>query len=271
VKRLSGERRVGHAGTLDPAATGVLPVCLGRATRVVRFIMGGPKTYLARVELGVTTDTYDADGQVVSQADPSHIDRPAVEAALESFHGEITQTPPMYSAVKHGGRPLYELARAGLTVARQSRKVTVHRLEMVEWRPSRFTLEVTCGRGTYIRSLAHDLGQALGCGAHLVTLARTRYGPFDIQTAVPLPRLEAAFQRGDWNEFLYPVDFVLQDYPAVVIDEEGETAMRNGQIIHPGDIVPASAELCRAYSEDRRFLGILRRLPEGSWHPEKVF
>jgi tRNA pseudouridine55 synthase len=272
VRRLSGERRVGHAGTLDPAATGVLPVCLGKATRVVEFIMGTPKTYLAGVELGITTDTYDAAGRIVSRADASSIDRPAVEAALGPFRGDISQTPPMYSAVKQGGRPLYALAREGLTVTRQIRKVAIHRLELVGWQPPRFTLEVTCGRGTYIRSLAHDLGQALGCGAHLATLARTRYGPFDIQTAVPLPRIEEAFQSGDWRQFLYPVDFVLQDYPAAVVDEEQATAMSAGKILALPDISPGDSELCRAYSRDGRFLGILRRLPEtGKWHPDKVF
>jgi tRNA pseudouridine55 synthase len=270
VKRLSGERRVGHAGTLDPAATGVLPVCLGKATRVVEFIMGALKTYLAGIELGVTTDTYDAAGQIVNQADASSINRPAVESALASFRGEIRQAPPMYSAVKLGGRPLYELARAGLTVIRESRKVTIHQLELVDWQPPRLTLEVTCGRGTYIRSLAHDLGQALGCGAHLATLRRTRYGPFDIETAVPLPRLEEAFENGDWQRLAYPVDFVLQDYPAAVIDEAGETAMKNGRPLNIDN--PASQpELCRAYSQDGRFLGILRRLPgQDAWHPEKV-
>ncbi len=271
VKRLSGERRVGHAGTLDPAATGVLPVCLGKATRVVEFIMGAPKTYLAGIELGITTDTYDAAGQIDSQTNPSHIDRPAVEAALVPFRGEIMQTPPMYSAVKHGGRPLYTLARAGLVVERESRKVTIHRLELVDWRPPRLILEVTCGRGTYIRSLAHDLGQVLGCGACLATLARTRYGPFKIEEAVPMPHLEETFREDSWRQLVYPIDFVLADFPAAAIDEAAEAAMRAGQILPLGDIIPAGPELCRAYSRDGRFLGILRRLTEDTWHPDKVF
>jgi tRNA pseudouridine55 synthase len=271
VKRFSGERRVGHAGTLDPAATGVLPVCLGKATRVVEFIMGTPKTYLAGIELGITTDTYDATGRIVSQADVSGIDRPAVEAALGSFRGDIAQAPPMYSAIKQGGRPLYALAREGLTVTKQIRKVTIHCLELVGWQPPCFTLEVTCGRGTYIRSLAHDLGQALGCGAHLVTLARTRYGPFDIETATSLPRLEEAFRDDSWRQLVYPIDFVLAEFPAAVLDEDQEAAMMAGKILALPDISPGDSELCRAYSRDGRFLGILRRLPEtGKWHPDKV-
>jgi tRNA pseudouridine55 synthase len=266
IKRLSGERRVGHAGTLDPAATGVLPVCLGRATRVVEFIMGSPKTYLAVIELGVNTDTYDASGTVTSRSDYSCVSRKLVETALDSFRGDIQQAPPMYSALKYGGRPLYELAREGRNIERPSRIVSIQSLAVIEWEPPRFTLEVTCGRGTYIRSLAHDLGQALGCGAHLVSLARTRYGPFDIRAAVALPQLES----GDWQHFLYPADFVLQDLPAVTLNDTRVAAMKNGQILDLGGISPAGAELCRAYAEDGRLLGILRRLNEEKWQPEKV-
>jgi tRNA pseudouridine55 synthase len=271
VKRLSGERRVGHAGTLDPDATGILPVCLGKATRIVEYIMGAPKTYLAVIELGTATDTYDASGAVTSRSDFSCVSRQLVEMALDAFRGEIRQTPPMYSAVKQAGRPLYALARAGISVARRSRPVTVHRLELVDWRPPQLTLEVECSRGTYIRSLAHDLGEMLGCGAHLKTLARTRYGPFDVSEAVPLARLEEAFRLDDWKRFVLPVDFPLRDYPAAVISEEGEAAMKNGQMLHLGDIDTGGRDICRAYSPDGRFLGILRRLPEtDSWHPEKV-
>jgi len=271
VRRLSGERRVGHAGTLDPAATGVLPVCLGKATRIVEYIMGAPKTYLAGIELGTETDTYDAAGAVVSRKDSSYVSRQMVKIVLDSFCGEILQTPPMYSAVKHGGRPLYALARAGLTTERKSRPVTVYRLDLVDWQPPCFTLEVTCGKGTYIRSLAHDLGQALGCGAHVKTLARTRYGCFDIKDAVPLSTLEEAFRNGDWQQYVYPVDFPLKDLPAAVIDEAGEAAMRNGQVLHLGEVCPAEPDdVCRVYSGDGRFLGILRRLTEDAWQPEKV-
>jgi tRNA pseudouridine55 synthase len=272
IRRLSGERRVGHAGTLDPAATGVLPVCLGKATRIVEYIMGSPKTYVAGIELGTETETYDAAGAVVRQADPRHVDRRALEAALEPFRGAIRQTPPMYSAVKHHGRPLYALARVGLTIERQSRPVTIYRLELLDWRPPCFTLEVECSRGTYIRSLAHDLGQALGCGAHLTNLARTRYGRFDIEDAIPLTTLEGAFLSGDWQRHVHPVDFPLQELAAALVDEKGEAAMKNGQLLHLGDACPAAAgDVCRAYAPDGRFLGILRSLTEDAWQPEKVF
>ena len=271
VKRLTGERRVGHTGTLDPTATGVLPICLGQGTRVSQFLMEATKKYKAQIELGVTTDTYDASGSVVRQADSSGIDRDTVKTSLEAFRGDIRQTPPMYSAVKHGGRPLYSLARAGLDVARKSRPVTIYRLELTGWQPPCFTLEVTCGKGTYIRSLAHDLGQTLGCGAHLKSLTRTRYGCFDIAEAVSLTEMEEAFSRDDWQRFVYPVDYPLRDFSSVVIDNEGEAAMKNGQPLSLYDTNPAD-ELCRAYSQDGRFLGILRHEPGAeAWRPEKVF
>jgi len=163
VKRLSGERRVGHAGTLDPTATGVLPICLGQATRITEFLVDATKAYQAQIELGVTTDTYDASGKITQKRDPSEISQSQLESALTSFRGLIQQTPPMYSAVKYQGKRLYELARAGIKVDRESRPAKIYHLELIDWQPPSVTLEVVCGKGTYIRSLAHDLGQILGC------------------------------------------------------------------------------------------------------------
>jgi tRNA pseudouridine55 synthase len=274
VKRLTGERRVGHTGTLDPAATGVLPVCLGQATRVVEFLMDTSKTYRAVIELGVATDTYDAAGNVVSRTDPSGATVSRLEQVLASFRGRISQTPPMYSALKHGGRPLYKLARAGVTIERQSRPVVIHRLDLVSWQPPVVTLEIECGKGTYIRSLAHDIGQALGCGAHLKGLVRTRSGIFDISNAVSLPQLQEAVESNDWQRFLYPVDSVLQDVPSVTVDDSTEADMRNGKTLSiPVSESPSGeSKFCRAYSPDGRFLGILRYLPDsGLWRPKKVF
>jgi tRNA pseudouridine55 synthase len=274
VKRLSGQRRVGHAGTLDPAATGVLPVCLGQATRVVEFLVPAAKTYRAEIELGIATDTFDASGKVTHRADPSSVDLNKFRSALASFRGPIPQTPPMYSAIKHGGQPLYRLARAGVSVERRSRTVTIHRLELVSWQPPLAVLEIECSKGTYIRSLAHDLGQTLGCGAHLKGLVRTRCGIFAIEDAVSFSRLEEAFHRGDWPRFLYPVDSVLQDFDSVVVDDAAVKAMKNGQSIAVTDSQAADTggPYCRAYSHDGRFLGILRYLPDkGLWQPEKVF
>ncbi len=275
VKRLTGERRVGHAGTLDPDATGVLPVCLGKGTRIVEYLSAAAKTYRAAIELGAATDTYDAGGRITQRGDPSGIDRTQLESALAPFRGTIGQTPPMYSALKHRGQPLYKLARAGISIERKSRPVTVHRLEITGWQPPVVTLEIECSKGTYIRSLAHDLGQALGCGAYLKSLIRTRYGPFDINEAVSMPQLEEACREGNRERFVYAVDYVLQDYRAVVIDEAAEKAMRQGNLLtlEPVNELDTTANTrCRAYAPDGRFLGILRCVPDkGAWQPEKVF
>jgi tRNA pseudouridine55 synthase len=274
VKRLSGERRVGHAGTLDPAATGVLPVCLGQATRIVAFLTAAAKTYRAGIELGTATDTFDAGGEITHRGDPSSINLAKFRSALASFRGTIWQTPPMYSALKHRGQPLYKLARAGISIERPSRKVTVHRLKLISWQPPVVTLEIECSKGTYIRSLAHDLGQALGCGAYLKNLVRTRCGIFDIKDALSLSKLEQAFRLGYGERYLHPVDSVLQDFDALVVDAVAETDMKNGKMINVVGGVKAGGKpkYCRAYSQDGRFLGILSYLPDtGLWHPKKVF
>jgi tRNA pseudouridine55 synthase len=273
VRRLSGERRVGHAGTLDPAATGVLPICLGRATRVVEFLMDSTKTYRAEIELGIATDTGDASGQIVQKGDPSGISREALESALASFCGSIHQTPPMYSAVKYQGRPLYQLAHAGITVERKSRPAKIYNLELVDWQPPVVTIEVACGKGTYIRTLAYDLGQVLGCGAYLKSLVRLRYGPFDIKDAVSIPQVEDAFHAGSWMRLLYPMDSVLLHWPAIVVDAAAEQNIRNGRPLTLAQDFggAATGNRCRVYTLDGSFLGVLRfNGGKSEWEPEKV-
>ena len=271
VKRLTRERRVGHAGTLDPSATGVLPVCLGRATRVIEFLVEATKAYRARIELGVTTDTYDADGRIIKKEDTSGISREQLESALHSFRGLIEQTPPMFSAVKHRGRPLYELARAGVDVERRSRLVKIHHLELVDWQPPVVTLEIVCGKGTYIRSLAHDLGQSLGCGAILKELTRFRYGLFDIKDAVSVTELEDAFRYGYWQHLLYPADIILLDWSAIIVGEATSQLIKNGR---PVDFLEKHLPFenrCRAYTLNGCFLGVLDFNPKsGQWQPRKV-
>ncbi len=272
VRRWSGERHVGHAGTLDPDATGVLPVCLGRATRLVEFLVNTTKTYRAVIALGAATDTYDASGRVTQRGDASAITKKELKAALGTFRGTIRQTPPMYSAVKHRGRPLYKLARAGLAVARPSRTVKIHRLELITFQPPLLTLEIECGKGTYIRSLAHDLGQSLGCGAHLKSLTRTRCGNFTIEDAVSLERLEEAFNQGSAEQFLQPPDTIITDLPVAIIDEADEPTLRNGSPLSL-DIAVSDPppRYWRAYAGDGRLLGILVYEPEtGLWRPKKV-
>ena len=281
VKQLSGERRVGHAGTLDPAATGVLPICLGQGTRITEFLMEATKTYRAQIELGVATDTYDATGKITQRGDPSGISQEQLEVALASFRGLILQVPPMYSAVKHHGQRLYQLARAGVNVDRKSRATKIYHLELIDWQPPVVTVEVECGKGTYIRSLAHDLGQSLGCGANLKSLIRLRYGLFDIRDAVSLPQLEDAFRYGYWQHLVYPIDVVLLHWTAIVVNDATSQAIKNGQpwILkndnrseesYPDS--PARSSYCRVYTADGYFLGVLRPSPErGQWQPKKIF
>ena len=281
VKRLTGERRVGHAGTLDPAATGVLPVCLGQGTRVIEFLMDATKAYRAEIELGFSTDTYDASGRVTQQGDASGINREQVEVTLTSFCGVIQQTPPMYSAVKHQGKPLYRLARAGITVPRRSRTAKIYRLELIGWQPPVATVEVVCGKGTYIRSLAHDLGQVLGCGANLKGLIRLRCGPFDVRDAVSVPQLEDAFDSGYWQHLVHPIDSVLSHWRAMIVSDEIERALRNGRpLVLENDTTDSQDTAtgssfenhCRVYTAGGCLLGVLRFNPERKqWVPEKVF
>jgi tRNA pseudouridine55 synthase len=272
VRRLSGERRVGHAGTLDPDATGVLPVCLGQGTRLIEFLAEAKKIYRAEIELGIATDTYDAAGKVTQRCDVSSLTKEQVETALSSFSGFIDQIPPMYSAVKQQGIPLYRWARAGVELPRRARRVELSRLEIVDWQFPLFTAEVECSKGTYIRSLAHDLGQKLGCGAHLRNLVRLKSGPFHISDAVNISKLEDAFRQGHWAELLHPMDVAVLHLPAITVDEENEKAVVNGRPLALTQGTEVSEKICRAYSRDGSFIAILRYEEErGCWKPEKVF
>ncbi len=276
VKRLTGERRVGHAGTLDPAATGVLPICLGQGTRVTQFLVDTAKSYRAQIELGLTTDTYDALGKITDRRDPSRVSQEQLVSALASFAGDIQQIPPMYSAVKHHGRRLYQLARCGINVDRKSRQVRIHSLQLTSWQPPVVTVEVVCGKGTYIRSLAHDLGQALGCGAILKNLVRLRCGPFDINDAVSPPHLEEAIRHGYWQHLVYPIDTVLLHWTAIVVSDTTGSVIKNGCPVTIADDNSRKGvsvdSRCRAYTAGGRFLSVLRFSQEtGQWQPEKVF
>jgi tRNA pseudouridine55 synthase len=291
VRKLTGIRRVGHAGTLDPMATGVLLVCIGRATRVSEYLMAGQKVYRARVRLGITTDTYDAEGNTVATADPVEVGRAEAEAAMARFWGQIDQMPPMYSAIKHEGKPLHRLARRGVEVERQPRQVEIYRLEMTGWEPPQFTLEVACSSGTYVRSLAHDLGQALGCGAHLVELTRLASGEFRLEEATALDAFAQAAAEGRWADLLHPIDTALARFPALHLDADEARRLCLGQAIAP----PAPSEhpprspsaplrtsaggteggqegLARAYGPDGTFLALAVYDPAaGVWRPRKVF
>ncbi|HEX75499.1 MAG TPA: tRNA pseudouridine(55) synthase TruB, partial [Dehalococcoidia bacterium] len=206
LRHATGEKHVGHAGTLDPIATGVLPICFGQGTRVVQFLTDSSKVYLAQIELGVATKTFDRQGGIIQRADPSGISVAQIEEALAAFQGTIEQVPPIYSALKHYGRRCYELARAGIPIKLKPRQVEISSLQLASCRLPLVTVRVECGGGTYVRSLAHDLGQRLGCGAHLSGLVRLRCGPFRIEDALSAPQVEDAVKRGDWKGLLHAVD-----------------------------------------------------------------
>ncbi len=275
VRRIAGMRRVGHAGTLDPLATGVLVVGLGRATRLMEYVVGQPKIYLTTMRLGQVTDTFDADGAVL-ETNQVAVSEQQLIAALAPFRGEIEQVPPMFSAIKRDGQPLYKLARQGKTVERKARQVTIDRLEVVGRDGNDVTLRIGCSTGTYIRSLVHDLGVALGCGAHVVMLRRTAVGsfsaesPFD-QPASADPRF-AAVPLDDLNpnniaRHLLPSDLAIAQLQRIDLSGQDAQALRFGRRISAEK--SQKAQIIRAYVDDS-FLGILRR--EGDrWHPHKLF
>ena len=283
VRHLSGTKRVGHAGTLDPLATGVLVVCLGQATRVAEYLMASDKVYRAQIRLGVSTDTHDAEGEVTATTEVD-VREKEVREALASFIGSIQQVPPMHSALKHKGIPLYRLARQGITVEREPRSVEIHNIELLDyfnkaqykWSPPMLAIRVECSPGTYIRALARDLGQKLGCGAHLQSLTRLASGHFTLEKAVSLDELAEAFahfggaqyKQGIWQKFIHPLDEALLDFEPMVVDAQTEKRIRHGQQIQG----PDTSGLRRAYSKKGGLIAILRRDPQtGLWQPQKVF
>ncbi|MGD9002618.1 MAG: tRNA pseudouridine(55) synthase TruB [Anaerolineae bacterium] len=273
VRALTGIRRVGHAGTLDPLATGVLLVCVGRpATRVVEYLIDETKEYRTDAWLGATTDTFDAEGKVVSER-PVEVGRDAVEQALTRFRGPIQQIPPMYSAVKYRGKPLYRLARRGVEVEREPRGVHIYRLQLVLWDPPQLTLEMSCSPGTYVRVLVHDLGQELGCGAHVTSLTRLASGSFRLEDAVTLDTFAERARHGRWPEMLYPVDKALaRRFPALELDADAARRLCSGQAVTGIDREINSAELARVYGPEGRFLALAAYDPiKHAWCPRKVF
>jgi tRNA pseudouridine55 synthase len=259
-------KKVGHAGTLDPLATGVLIICVGHATRLSEYAMHQTKRYRATVQFGVTMDTYDAEGQIVEQRDASHLTADILRGSLPAFTGEIPQIPPAYSAIKQGGRKLYELARAGEEVQVTPRKVNIESVALVTWNPPEAVLDVVCSAGTYIRSLAFDLGEHLGTGAHLSGLIRTASGPFTLEDAVQLDDLLR--DGADPKHYLLPPDEVLHHLPALMLDTvSAESIMHGRPIARPQ---ATDHEFARAYSPNGHFLAILKA-DESYWRPHKVF
>lgn len=269
VRRLTGQKRAGHAGTLDPFATGVLLVCLGQATRVSEYLMDAHKLYRARIRFGAATDTFDVTGQITTETGviPG---RAEIEALLPRFIGQIQQVPPAYSALKIEGQPAYRRARRGEAVELAPRTVEVYEIRLLAWEPPDLELDILCGKGTYIRSLAHDLGLAAGSAAHLVALQRRAVGDLTVEEAVSPAELEAQVTAGSWQDLLYPLDEALLQYPALIAPAEDVNRLCHGQPIASGTVVEGA--LRRVYGPDGKFVALVQGDQQaGVWRPNKVF
>ena len=274
AKRCFQAAKAGHTGSLDPLATGVLPLCFGEATKFSRFLLDADKAYTGTFVLGVKTTTGDAEGEALATLDASHLHEDNVAAVLGTFRGEIEQTPSMYSAIKHQGQPLYKLARQGREVERKTRRVTVFELEMTGFRSgSRAEIDVSirCSKGTYVRSLAEDLGEALGVGGHVAALRRTQAGPFDAAGMVALSTLQQLAECGDTaalDALLKPLDAALGALPLVCLSESGGFYIRQGQPV----LVPNSpvSGMVRVGLESGEFLGVGEILDDGRVAPRRL-
>jgi tRNA pseudouridine55 synthase len=265
VRKLSQTRKVGHAGTLDPFATGVLVLCLGKATRIVEYLVGCDKEYLATMRLGITTDTQDLTGQALATRPVTALSTDDLERVFSGLLGTSQQVPPMYSAKKVDGTRLYTLARQGKTVERTARQITIHSIDILEAALPDIRFRVSCSSGTYIRTLAHDVGERLQCGAHLTALTRTRSGAFSLEDTYALDRLAAITDPGELAHLLIPPDRALSFFPDVTLEQAlAENLTHGGCLVYSGAhkkgirclVVPQAGQLCRLYSERGLFLGI---------------
>jgi len=268
VRRLAGTRKVGHLGTLDPLATGVLPLVVGRATRLAQFLMRGDKTYDAVVRFGYATDTYDRDGTPVSPITEPELDRARLEAVLDQFRGRITQMPPPISAKKVGGTPAYRLVRRNVPVELKPVEVTVHSIELLEVEGPEARLLVRCSQGTYMRSVAHDLGQALGCGAFLKSLRRLASGDFRIEQARTIPELEELARRGRLAEALIPAAELLPEFPSEMVDSLTARQIRQGRDFRVSPFrARTGARYVKAVTPDGQLIAIGEQKLPNLYHP----
>ena len=284
AKRLFAARKVGHTGSLDPLATGVLPLCFGEATRFSRYLLDSDKKYTARILLGVSTDSGDADGKVLRERPVGRLKRTAVDKALDAYRGEIQQVPSMFSAVKHEGQPLYKLARQGIEVERKARPVTVYSCVIGEFAGEELTLDIHCSKGTYVRTIVHELGESLDCGAHVKALRRTMAGPFGERDLVTFEMLApSGSEIGEANDKerldarLQPVWSAVRQWPQVTLTGDAAYYLRQGQpVIVPHAPTVGWVRLCEAasaeISEDNgaRFLGVGEVLDDGRVAPRRL-
>lgn len=266
VRRRWRIKKVGHAGTLDPLATGVLILCVGGATRLSDYVMHQTKHYRAQITLGIKTDTYDSEGQALATVNASHITRADVERSLLPFIGDIDQVPPMYSAIKKDGKKLYDLARQGIEIERETRRVHIESLTLTDFQSPHATVDVICSAGTYIRSLAYDIGEALDVGAHMSALTRLASGTFTLENAITLDELSASDSLAD---HLIPPQIALANWDSRQVTPEEEAALRQGKFI-PKHSDEQGVQLVMAYNQAGEFVAILETR-EQFWKPNKVF
>ena len=270
VRWLLNAEKAGHTGSLDPLATGVLPLCFGEATKFSQYLLDSDKGYETVMQLGMTTNTADAEGEVLLRREVT-VGRADIEAALPAFRGQISQIPPMYSALKRDGQPLYKLARAGEVVEREARSVTIASLELLRVEETRATLAVGCSKGTYIRTLVEDIGERLGCGAYVAQLRRTQAGPFQLAQTVTLEELEQAHAEGGneaLDRFLLPSDSGLQDWPVVQFSEHSAFYWLHGQPVRAPS-APAFG-MVRVQDHNGRFIGIGEVSEDGRIAPRRL-
>lgn len=271
VKRRFDARKVGHTGSLDPLATGVLPLCLGDATKFSQYLLTSDKRYVASLRLGVATDSGDADGRVIEERDPGNIARADVEAALDDFRGDIEQVPSMFSAVKHQGQPLYKLARQGIEIERQARPVTVYSNEIVDFAEGTLTIDVHCSKGTYVRTIAHDLGEALGCGAHVYALRRTMAGPYGEDDLVSFDDMDGAAEDGRLDGLLRPVATAVGQWPTVELTGAPAFYLKQGQpVLVPHAPTEGWVRLYEQEETQGRFIGVGEILEDGRVAPRRL-
>ncbi len=275
VKRLFNARKAGHTGSLDPLATGMLPICFGEATKFTQFLLDADKTYETTAKLGVITESGDAEGQVIETREVKDISLEKINAVLEKFRGESHQIPPMYSALKQKGKPLYELARAGISVPREPRKINIHQLELVQFSRDELSLSVVCSKGTYIRSLVEDIGLALGCGAHVSVLRRTSVADFESNKMVTVDELVALSEvqkEKEMLETLLPVDSLVSYLPVIQLNTQDVISVRKGQRIqctHDKNY-GSDVTLVRVYDPQNHFIGLCELSSEGYLKPTRL-
>jgi tRNA pseudouridine55 synthase len=261
-------KRAGHTGTLDPRASGVLVVLIGPAVRLSEYVSAEDKRYQATIKLGERTDTYDGDGVITGTADVN-VEQGQFEDALKGFVGEIEQVPPPYSAIKVKGRRAYQMARKGEEVQLEPRIINVHSLELIEWNPPEAVVDIHCSSGTYVRSLAHDLGELLECGANLTGLRRTKSGRFTLKDAIPLRKLVEAFENNSWYQYLIPAAEALSDWPSITLNNEEVDTVRHGHRITREESV---GNLVRAITEQGELVALMEYDAESNeYQPRKVF